>query len=117
VPSSLVQTVPSSNLAYLTIPGTITIPSSWSSPVVVATSAISSLTVGEFVTISSGVAIISFSNIPCNLPTSLVLTPPSTVRTVYVSSYVFAPATAVVPTSWSSPVVVPISWVSSVPSS
>jgi hypothetical protein len=43
VPSSVIQTVPSSNVAYVTAPPTVTIPSTWSSPVVVASSVVSSL--------------------------------------------------------------------------
>jgi hypothetical protein len=119
VPSSVAQSIPQSFFTYLTTPTQVTIPSTFESPVIVPFSAVASLPSTQVVLLTtSGLAVVAWTNVPSSLPSSLILSvPSSTVVTVPTSVYVYVPATVVVPSTWVSPVVVPASYVSHLPSS
>jgi hypothetical protein len=123
VPSSVIVSVATSVLVPLTrssfvaAPGTVFVPSTWSSPVVLPIAYASNIPSSE-VQFQSGVAVVSWANVPYTVPSAVVVDVPSTnVASVPTSSVVFAPASAKIPSSFNSPVVVPASWVSNLPSS
>lgn len=95
----------------VTIPSSVSVPTTWSSPVQVPVSLVSTISTSLFITISSqpSIVIIDYTNVPSSVPTTII-------ATVQLSNTFSIPTSVSIPETWTAPAVIPISYATSIPS-